>query len=127
MLQKLTLTLFSALMIFCSVFVQAKELSLHHDYGSKLCKKEVLSKIFTTPDQILITSDGIFVYTASKKQLLSGKFIAIEDGEVYVAVSDPQFIPKRGPCGLHKPWHTGKNGCYGCGILGCPMNCTCFD
>ena len=107
---------FTVLLTFCASSTQAKEPCGHHDHGHKICKKEKFAKIFADPEQILINKDGIFVYTANKK-LLRGKFIALENDEVYVAVPMAKIMPKKGPCGLHKVYH---RGCGGCGVL-------CFD
>ena len=124
----LSLMLCAVALIFCASPAHAKGSCAHQhqDYGHKICEKEKLTKIFPDPEQIVVNQDGIFVYTANKKLLL-GKFIAVENGEIYVAVPQAKRIPKRGPCGLHREYHKRPRGCGGCGVLLCPMNCTCFD
>ena len=119
-MKKLTLV-FTSLMILCASSIFAS------DYAHKLCKKEKFEKIFVNPEQILVRKEGIFVATPSQNKLLQVKFIASENGDLYVAVPHVQLISKRGPCGLHKSYHRKPNGCGGCGVLLCPMNCTCFD
>ncbi len=114
---------FTVLLAFCASSAQAKEPCGQHDHVHNICKKGKFAKIFPATNQILIRKDGIFVYTANKK-LVRGKFIAMENDQVYVAVARPKNIPKRGPCNLHRLYH---KECGGCGVLLCPMNCVCFD
>lgn len=125
-MKKISLIAFAFLLVICPVLMQAKSHRSQRDYGNKICKKEGLSKIFAEPDQIVVKEDGIFVRT-SKNKLVRGKFIGVEKGKVYVAVSKTKLIPKRGPCGLHKVYHRKPSGCGGCSVYFCPMNCTCFD
>jgi hypothetical protein len=111
-----------------SGFVQGAEMcDLTVKSINEICVNEGLTKIFATPDQILITPDAIFVYTPNKYKLLKAEFIGIDDDRVFVAVHENELVPKRGPCGLHREWHMRPMGCGGCGVLLCPMNCTCFD
>lgn len=97
------------------------------DYGDHICEAEEFSKIYPTPDQVLITPEAIFVYTKNHDRLLKGKFMGIEDGRIYVAVSKEELKSSpvaRGPCLIHYIYH---KKCGGCGVLLCPGNCTCFD
>lgn len=95
---------------------------------NKICEQKDLTKIFATPDQIVITPEALFIYTPSRDKLLNAEFIGLEEGKIFVAVSHSELMAKRGPCGLYAEWHKrSQGGCGGCGILLCPMNRTCFD
>lgn len=108
--------------------VQTDESNSRPDYGDNICLSEDLSKIYVTPDQVLITPEGIFVYTINRDKLLKGELMAVDNGKVYVAVSNAEITRKipnlRGPCRIHRVYH---QACGGCGVLLCPGNCTCFD
>jgi len=121
---KMVVAVFVILALSYSACVDAKGRNLDKDFGAQICKKAKLSKIFPSPDQLIIQTDGIFVHSVNTNRILQGKFMALEDGEVYIAVRSPDRLVKRGPCGLHKVYH---KACGGCGVLLCPMNCTCFD
>jgi len=102
----------------------------YSDQHLEYCQTDNFSKIFTTPDKILITPNEIHIYSKENDKLIKGVYIGIENNRVYVAVSHEeetnttQSQVARGPCGLHRVWH---RECGGCGVLLCPMNCTCFD
>ena len=122
-LKKIILTLCAAICLFCFTSVQAKELDCKQKQRSTVHKKEVLTKIFPAPDQILINSDGIFVYTKDKTKLLKGEFIALENGKIYVAVAQAKDWPATAKCGhplLH--WR-----CGGCDVKTCQRRCRCWE
>ena len=130
-MKKASCCFFSYLLLACFLLtsgVYAKESTSYVDWGDSTCQSEELSKIYVTPDQILITPDGISVYTKNRDRLLKGELIAIENGRVYVAVSKNEMTnispTMRGPCRIHRIVHPV---CQGCGVLLCPGNCTCYD
>ena len=125
-MNKIPLIAFAFLLVICPVLMHAKNHRSQWDYGNEICKREGFSKIFADPEQIVIKENGVFIRTPQQK-LVRGKFIGLEKGKVYVAVPKAKLIPKRGPCGLHRVYHKKPPGCGGCGVLLCPMNCTCFD
>ncbi len=75
-------------------------------------------KIYVSPEQIEITEQAILVWLSGEKTFLLAKSIGFDDQGLYVK----QLT--RGPCGLHNRW---CKICGGCGVLLCPMNCTCYD
>jgi hypothetical protein len=88
-------------------------------------ESENVSKIYPLPNQILITPTAIFVHSNRSDELIKVERLEIEEGKICAVVrNDFGHVLNRGPCGLHKVWH---KACGGCGVLLCPMNCTCFD
>ena len=77
-------------------------------------------KIYVSPQDIEITQNGI--YYIDREGATEQKIDALqydEHGLYFLDISQT-----RGPCGLHQVYHAD---CGGCGVLFCPMNCTCFD
>ena len=79
--------------------------------------KETEKKIYVSRDQIVITKDGILAYVDGAKTPIPGKTLSFDDNGMYIK-------EWKGPCWLHDLW---CNRCGGCGVLLCPMNCSCYD
>ena len=117
---------FSMILLGCASYMFAGNCIDHKTGKDHSIKKEKLARIFPLSEQVSIQADGLYVCTPSKK-LLRAKYISFVDNELCVFIPKPKLIAKRGPCGLHAPYHRKPQGCGGCGVLLCPMNCTCFD
>jgi hypothetical protein len=74
-------------------------------------------KVYVTPDQIEITEEGIFAYIKNAKRPIVGRTLAFDHIGMYIK-------EWRGPCFIHDLW---CRRCGGCGVLFCPMNCSCYD
>ena len=77
-------------------------------------------RVYVTPPQIEITDYGIIAWLTDEKSFILGESLAFDSNGLYVK---PMPL-ERGPCGLHDRW---CKRCGGCGVLLCPMNCTCYD
>lgn len=81
-----------------------------------LHSKETEKKIYVSPQDLQITEHGFIAFDLSKK-LVAGKTLSVDQNGMYIK-------EWKGPCWLHDLW---CRYCGGCGVLLCPMNCTCFD
>ena len=117
---------FSAVLLVCASYMFADNAIHHKACNDQSIKKEKLARIFPFSEQVSIQADGLYVCTPNMK-LLRAKYISFIDNKLCVFLPKPKLIAKRGPCGLHAPYHRKLQGCGGCGVLLCPMNCTCFD
>lgn len=79
--------------------------------------KESGKKIYVSTDQIVITENGILAYVNESKTPIPGKTLSFDEDGMYIK-------EWKGPCWLHDLW---CNRCGGCGVLLCPMNCSCYD
>jgi hypothetical protein len=89
--------------------------NLQAEFNKASAKEE---KIYVSPEQIEITHHGIVAWQPDGKNFIWGKSLAFDDKGLYIMPLE------RGPCGIHKRW---CKTCGGCGVLLCPMNCTCYD
>lgn len=84
-------------------------------------------KRYITPDQITVTASGILVFLDGNIQPIKAMELSYDEEGMFVMlhIAEPaNYSFEKGPCGLHRVWH---KECGGCGVLFCPMNCTCFD
>ncbi len=79
--------------------------------------QETGRKIYVSADQIELTKDGIFAYVAGLEKPIAGKILSFDEHGMYI-------LEWKGPCWIHDLW---CNRCGGCGVLLCPMNCSCYD
>ena len=123
----LSFTLLSCFITLFSAFsVQAVEDQFYQDLEVS-CNKTALTKVCPTPDQILISPEGIYVYTPDRDKLLKAYYITVEDGRVCVTLPEyNELVPKRGPCLVHDAWHISPPGCGGCMQPFCKMRCVCM-
>ncbi len=77
-------------------------------------------RVYINPDQIEITDYGIFARDIGRKKIVLVESLGFDKKGLYFK----PMIEQRGPCGIHRAW---CKICGGCGVLLCPMNCTCFD
>lgn len=82
------------------------------------CSHQKEEKIYVNPEQIEITDQAILVWSLDGKPLTLAKSLGFDDQGLYIK----QLV--RVPCGIHNRW---CKICGGCGVLLCPMNCTCYD
>jgi hypothetical protein len=82
--------------------------------------KMIEEKIYVTPNQIVLTEGLILAYLPGSPHPVSGTAIAFDSTGLYMS----RMVDQKGPCYLHDLW---CNRCGGCGVLLCPMNCSCYD
>lgn len=82
------------------------------------CNHQKEEKIYVNPEQIEITDQAILVWSLDGKPLALAKSLGLDEQGLYIK----QLT--RGPCGIHNRW---CRTCGGCGVILCPMNCTCND
>lgn len=118
---KLLLRIFTAslfFLIFSSTLIaHATNYHKNAEYLQGKAKKE---RIYVNPQQIEMTENAIIVWSLDGNDYILAKNIALDDKGLYIR----PLTNQRGPCGLHTQW---CNRCKGCGVLLCPMNCTCYD
>lgn len=86
-----------------------------------------MQKRYITPDQVTITTSGILVFFDENIQPTKAMELSYDEEGMFVMLHIDEAANgsfEKGPCGLHQVWH---KQCGGCGVLFCPMNCTCFD
>jgi hypothetical protein len=79
--------------------------------------KESERRIYISPDQIVVTKEGIIAYPLGAEKPIAGKTLSFDEKGLYIK-------EWKGPCWLHDLW---CKRCGGCGVLLCPMNCSCYD
>lgn len=57
-------------------------------------------KIYVTPDQIVITEEGIFAYLPNSQEPVEGNALALDGNGLYLS----RMVLQRGPCYLHNLW-----------------------
>ena len=73
------------------------------------------------PKKVTITEDGIFAYVEGNDKPVMGRSLSFDEhGNLLLK----DVVLSRGPCYIHDLW---CHRCGGCGVLLCPMNCSCFD
>ncbi len=73
------------------------------------------------PNQVWVTEEGIFAYLEEEQQMVIGQELSIDKcGNMVLK----EVVLAKGPCYIHDLW---CRRCGGCGVLFCPMNCSCFD
>ena len=80
-------------------------------------KADAEKKTYVNLDQIVVTEKGVFAYLGKGEKPIAGRNLSFDEKGMYIK-------EWKGPCWLHDPWCPQ---CGGCGILFCPMNCSCFD
>jgi hypothetical protein len=86
-----------------------------------------INKRYIKPNQVTVTDSGILVFLDRNIQPIKALQLSYDEEGMFVLLQDtesPSGSFEKGPCGLHRVWH---KACGGCGVLFCPMNCTCFD
>jgi hypothetical protein len=84
-------------------------------------------KQYITSDQVTVTESGILVFLKGNIQPVKAQMLSYDEEGMFVMIQGTESVNgsfEKGPCGLHRVWH---RECGGCGVLFCPMNCTCFD
>jgi hypothetical protein len=84
-------------------------------------------KRYITSDQVNVTESGILVFLNGNIQPVKAQLLSYDEEGMFVMFQGTESVNgsfEKGPCGLHQVWH---RACGGCGVLFCPMNCTCFD
>ncbi len=79
--------------------------------------EEGAKKIYVEPNQIEIMKGGILAHIDGEERPIAGKTLSFDENGMYIK-------EWKGPCWLHDLW---CNRCGGCGVLFCPMNCSCYD
>lgn len=83
-----------------------------------LSSKETGNKIYVSPHQVEITDHGFIVrQDPLGKKAVAGKTLSFDQHGMYIK-------EWKGPCWIHDLW---CSRCGGCGVILCPMNCSCFD
>ncbi len=85
------------------------------------------NKKYVKADQVVVTDSGILVFLDRNVQPVKVLELSYDEEGLFVLLREtesPIGSFEKGPCGLHRVWH---KACGGCGVLLCPMNCTCFD
>lgn len=83
-----------------------------------------IHKEYVRPDQVIITESGIIAFLEENVDPVVVQQVAFDERGLFIVFQQSESSFGKGPCGLHDVWHTA---CGGCGVLFCPMNCTCFD
>jgi len=86
-----------------------------------------LYKKYIRPDQIILTESGILAFLEGNVEPINVQQVSFDREGLFILFEQIESSHSsfgKGPCGLHDVWHAA---CGGCGVLFCPMNCTCFD
>jgi hypothetical protein len=79
--------------------------------------REETIKIYVKPSQLEFTQQGVLAHIEGQDKPIAGKTLSFDENGMYIK-------EWKGPCWLHDLW---CNRCGGCGVLFCPMNCSCYD
>lgn len=114
-LAKFTRLLF--MMCFVALFWSTHVWGYSAQESHENIKHGLQEKIYVTPEQIEVTEEGILFYDVVKEILILSKTLSYDEKGLYL-----KPVVQRGPCGLHSVW---CRDCGGCGVIYCPMKCTC--
>lgn len=87
-------------------------------FSSKIEAKN-LEKVRIHLDEIQTFENKPFLWNEADQKWNLVEYVSWDEGGCFAKVTE-----MKGPCGLHMQW---CKACRGCGVLLCPMNCTCFD
>ncbi len=78
---------------------------------------ETETRVYVSLNQIEMVANGFLARLDAQNKVVAGKTLSFDENGLYIK-------EWKGPCWIHDLW---CHRCGGCGILLCPMNCSCFD